>query len=179
MNPEDLQSRLAENIQRISNFLEQLPEAFLDQSPDHRWTIAQEMLHLTKANGGTARMLSRPPEQLRKAEKPSRSYREVVEEYQTKYATANPPRGPQGVQPDEEAPTDKATLTAQWNKTSQALLKSTEAWPELMWGQYTVWKHPLLGVLTVQEMLYFTTFHNEHHAGIMEAKYASLAESTA
>ena len=178
MNPEALQSQLAAHVQRISDFLEQLPEAYLQQSPDHRWTIGQELLHLTKANGGTTRMLGQPPEQLRKAENPSRTYQEIVQEYQTKYAAANPPRGPQGVQPDEGAPTDKVTLTAQWNKTGQALLTSAEAWPEPKWGQYTVWKHPLLGVLTVQEMLYFTTFHNEHHADIIEAKYAMLADSS-
>ncbi|MEM9672710.1 MAG: DinB family protein [Cyclobacteriaceae bacterium] len=178
MSPEALQSQLAGNIQRISDFLEQLPEAYLQRSPDHRWTIAQELLHLTKSNEGTARLLSRLPEQLRKAENPSRSYEEIVREYQTKYAAANPPRGPQGVQPDEEASMDKFTLASQWNKTGQALLKSMETWPENKWGQYTLWKHPLLGVLTVQEMLYFTTFHNEHHAGIMEAKYTTLSEST-
>lgn len=177
MNPEALQSRLAENIQRISDFLEELPEDFLQQSPDQRWTIAEELMHLTKANGGTARLLSLSTERLRKAESPSRSYEEIVQEYQAKYAAANPPRGPQGVQPDEDASVDKATLIAQWNKASQTLLKSAEAWPEPKWGEYTVWKHPLLGVLTVQEMLYFTTFHNKHHADIMEAKYATLSES--
>jgi hypothetical protein len=178
MDPEDLQSRLDENIRRIGDFLEQLPEAYLQQSPDHRWTIAQELLHLTKSNKGTARLLSLPSEQLRKAEKPSRSYEEIVQEYQTKYAAANPPRGPQGVQPDEEAPMNKTALIYQWNKTSQAVLKSAEAWPESKWGQYTVWKHPLLGVLTVQEMLYFTTFHNEHHADIMEEKHENLVKTT-
>ena len=178
MNPKALQNRLAKNIQRISDFLEQLPEAFLQQSPDHRWTIAQELLHLIKSNSGTARLLSQPPEQLRKAERPSRSYQEVVEEYQTKYAEAKPPRGPQGVQPDEGASVNKATLIDQWNKANQALLKSAGSWPEPKWGEYTVWKHPLLDILTVQEMLYFTTFHNEHHARVAKEKYEKLTYSS-
>lgn len=178
MSLEALQSRLSENIQRISNFLEQLPEAFLQQSPDHRWTIAQELLHLTKSNMGTARLFSQPPEQLRKTKNPSRSYQEIVQKYQTKYATAKPPRGLRGVQPDEGASVDKATLIDQWNKACQTLLKSTESWLEPKWGQYTVWKHPLLGVLTVQEMLYFTTFHNEHHANVVEEKHGKLKKSS-
>lgn len=177
MDPEALQSRLAENIRRISDFLGQLPETFLQQSPDHRWTIAQELLHLTKSNRGTARLLSLPPERLRMAEKPSRSYEEIVQEYRTKYATANPPRGPRGVQPDEGDPTDKYTLINQWKKSSQALQENAGAWPESVWSKYTVWKHPLLGVLTVQEMLYFTAFHNEHHAGIVEEKYKNLVKT--
>lgn len=179
MDPEALHHQLSTHIQRISNFLEELPEAFLQQSPDHRWTIAEELMHLMKSNGGTARLLSLPTEQLRKTESPSRVYEEIVREYQTKYVAASPPLGPPGVQPDEGAQMDKATLIAQWNKASQALLKSAEAWPKPKWDQYTVWKHPLLGVLTVQEMLYFTTFHNEHHANTMEAKYATLSESAA
>ncbi len=130
MTLEVLQDQLAENIQRVSSFLEELPSAYLHQSPDNRWTIGEELFHLTKSNMGTARLLSQPPEQLREAEQPSRSYKEVVREYKEKYAQAETPRGPQSTQPNGDALVDKFTLEAEWNKASQALLKSIRAWSE-------------------------------------------------
>ncbi|MEM8966401.1 MAG: DinB family protein [Bacteroidota bacterium] len=174
MQTKVLKNLLITHIHRISNFLQALPEAYLHQSPDNRWTIGEELSHLTKSNLGTARLLSQSPAQLRKAEKPSRSYEEVVQEYEEKYAQAKAPRGPQSTQPNRDTLVDKSTLEAEWNRASQALLDSLKNWQSESWGQYTVWKHPLLGVLTVQEMLYFTAYHNEHHAFVVEEKYKKL-----
>ncbi|MEO0333281.1 MAG: DinB family protein, partial [Bacteroidota bacterium] len=162
MTLEVLQDQMAENLQWVSSFLQALPEAYLHQSPDNRWTIGEELSHLTKSNLGTTRLLNQSPAQLWEAEKPSRSYKELVQEYEEKYAQAKAPRGPQNTQPNRDALVDKFTIEAEWNRTSQALLDSLKNWQSESWGQYTVWKHPLLGVLTVQEMLYFTAYHNKH-----------------
>ena len=177
MNAKYLQDRLAAHLREISGFLKSLPEEYLHLSPDHRWTIAEELWHLMKSNAGTARLLSQPKDQLRPTTQSSRAYDDLIQEYQQKYAAASAPRGPKGSQPDNVRDISKETTIAQWSETSQALLEHTKGWPEAEWSKYTIWKHPLLGVLTVQEMLFFTAYHNEHHGNTVKEKYSMLSSN--
>lgn len=39
---------------------------------------------------------------------------------------------------------------------------------------YTVWKHPLLGPLTVREMIYFTIHHTDHHSASLQQKQTQV-----
>jgi hypothetical protein len=49
------------------------------------------------------------------------------------------------------------------------LLRTMHRWPEAGLDQYCL-PHPLLGKLTVREMLFFTLYHNLHHVHVAECR---------
>jgi hypothetical protein len=66
----------------------------------------------------------------------------------------------------EDAPADPAAwrreLMARREAAAKALESAIEPWSEKALDRYRM-PHPLLGKLTVREMLFFTLYHNLHH----------------
>ena len=69
--------------------------------------------------------------------------------------------------PDQTSPENpeevKAGLIDQFAKASSELVTVVENWQEGDLDQYLL-PHPLLGKLTIREMVYFTIYHNLRHA---------------
>ena len=94
--------------------------------------------------------------------------------YQSKLAQGGRASGrylPQTDQPSaDEAPAAQQELVAKWNRACGRLDKNLGSWTESHLDRLQ-FPHPLLGNLTVREMLFFTYYHNLHHAQrIEEAK---------
>jgi len=54
-------------------------------------------------------------------------------------------------------------LLEQWSKASSELVLVAEKWNESELDGYLL-PHPLIGKLTIREMLFFTMYHNLRHA---------------
>ncbi|RIV17796.1 DinB family protein [Fibrisoma montanum] len=176
MNLTEPTTALTDALQAITALLDTLSTDDLHRSQGTRWTIAQEMEHLRKSTQGTAFLLSpasRPKWYPYTGE--SRTYETVVAQYQSALAASAP------VNNAATRPTDEiASLTADqqkdaWNTVVQQLLASVGQLTEADLDTFTVWKHPLLGPLTVREMIYFTTHHTEHHHASLVRKHSTTA----
>ncbi len=53
-------------------------------------------------------------------------------------------------------------MLRQWERVSSKLLTNLERWSEQQLDTLRL-PHPILGKLTVREMLFFTEFHTRHH----------------
>jgi len=49
-----------------------------------------------------------------------------------------------------------------WNVTGNDLLAALRNWQDENLDEYLL-PHPLLGKLTIREMLFFTLYHDQHH----------------
>jgi hypothetical protein len=58
----------------------------------------------------------------------------------------------------------------------EALCAAVERWPERALDRYRL-PHPLMGKLTVREMLLFTLVHNIHHVRVAERRRRELVAS--
>jgi uncharacterized damage-inducible protein DinB len=67
--------------------------------------------------------------------------------------------------PAENTEEKKNEYLAQWSTVSADLVSVVEKWNEDELNQYQL-PHPLIGKLTVREMLYFTIYHNLRHASL-------------
>lgn len=56
----------------------------------------------------------------------------------------------------------KRQILARWTRVNDDLIAALEGWRERALDRYRL-PHPLLGKLTVREMLFFTVYHNAHH----------------
>jgi hypothetical protein len=159
----DLANNLRPALQSISELLSTLSADDWQRPQAGKWTVAEEVDHLLLSTKGTAFVLSpaaRP--KWHEYTGGSRSFETIVHEYQAALQ-ANP-----GVVNAATAPTEAANqLTideqmANWKAAAQKLQAVVNGL-DVDLDAYTVWKHPLLGPLTIWEMIYFTQYHTEHH----------------
>ena len=102
---------------------------------------------------------------------PSRSFPVVRDVYRARLQTgATAGRFAPSVRP---APNDpgawQAEVLASWRHAASALHSSVTGWKEPALDRYRL-PHPLLGRLTVREMLFFTLYHNAHHLNLAASR---------
>jgi hypothetical protein len=132
------------------------------------WSPAGNVRHLNKAVQPLARALRLPHFLPRilfgKPGKPSRTFGELRDSYLT---TLSKGGGAGSFAPEPEVSLDKSEtarskLMTKREELSQSLLTAIERWSDGDLDRYQ-FPHPLLGKLTVREMLFFTLYHNYHH----------------
>lgn len=69
-------------------------------------------------------------------------------------------------------PEQRAKLMAQWERAVPDLNAQIEKWSEADLDHYRT-LHPLIGRLTMREMLFFTLYHLSHHASVVAARQAA------
>ena len=172
MTQAELKTNLADKLQRVAEFLEAVAEADWHRSQNGKWTIGQEFEHLRMSTQGMAFLLSvanRP--NWRPTDRTSREYQAFLSEYQAAIAAIRDrlPNNPAAPSVESDALT-VAQQAQRWAKTTQQVLGVFDSLAEPELEGSTVWKHPLLGPVTAREVLYFTTFHTQHHHGSMVRK---------
>lgn len=150
-------------------FLAAIPAAELFAPQGTYWSPAGHALHLIKSVRPVADALSMPKLALRglfgKAEAPSRDFAGTRELYQGALAQGTAQAG--RFAPDEEPfPADPAGRQAEIIESLAGQMERLAArvarWSEPQLDRYRI-PHPVLGPLTVREMLFFTLYHDAHH----------------
>ena len=145
-------------------------ETFFRKIGSH-WSPAETVRHLSKSTRPVAKALAGWKIVLRvmfgKAKRPSLSYDELVARYQNALAEG----GQAGrFAPSEQTESDpdawRASIMSSFVRANRDLRAAIARWPERKLDQLQL-PHPLIGKLTVREMLFFTLYHQRHHmAGV-------------
>ena len=133
------------------------------------WSASDNVDHLIKSHKPIAKAIKLPKFTLQvlfgKPEHPSRSYEEICKIYSHEIARGATASG--RYLPNQENPTNaaekKQELLSQFSTASADLVSVSEKWTESELDSYLL-PHPLIGKLTIREMLYFTIYHNLRHA---------------
>jgi hypothetical protein len=169
------------NDPMIQNLIQAYREAldFADSLDDHtyaspplegKWSPAQHLVHLTRSLGIVVWVTSWPFALQRlvwgKANRPSRSYDELVQRYQARLA---------GIKAKSPAffaaPAQSASQRQRINKR---LLALTERYAQQLQScpadylESQILPHPALGKVTVREMALFSTYHGRLHLGLIQ-----------
>jgi DinB superfamily len=94
------------------------------------------------------------------ANRASRSYEELVQKYQGKLASGGKASG--RFLPTKVSFEQRDDLIKKLSNLVEGLNKRVEKLSETDFDEYVL-PHPILGKLTLREMLYFTIYHVEHH----------------
>lgn len=132
------------------------------------WSPAENVRHLIKSTTPVTRALSMPRMALGlmfgKSERGSSSFDELRERYRARLAEGAD-AGKYAPDP-EKAPDDRTAwqreLVGSCRDAVRALALAAEGWSEDDLDKYRI-PHPLIGNLTVREMLFFTLYHHDHH----------------
>jgi DNA-binding response OmpR family regulator len=156
--------------QRVINWFTEIPTENFFIRQGNAWSPSDNVDHLIKAVKPITKALKLPKITLQvmfgKAEKPSITYEELCQIYRAEIAKGSQASGrylPNQENPDSNAEIKKKELLDQFLKASNELVLVVEKWQEHELDQYLL-PHPILGKLTVREMLFFTIYHNLRHA---------------
>ncbi len=142
------------------------------------WSPAEHVRHLTRAMTPLLPVLRVPRMALRmmfgRAARPSRSLGAL----ESQYAKALAAGGTAGrfAPPPDHATADlvrRNEIMDAHSETLRGLTQAMEKWTEAQLDAYRL-PHPLLGKLTVREMMFFTLLHNQHHVDTCERRRAEL-----
>lgn len=137
------------------------------------WSPAENVRHLAKSIRPVTKALRMPRLVLfflfGRAGRPSRTYEAMVEHYEATLAKG----GDAGrFAPSQRAVTDRTEVLAQQEQANRELRAAIARWPDKALDRYQL-PHPLMGKLTVREMLFFTLYHQLHHIGVVKRRKAA------
>ena len=164
MTKTEIIQKLRENHFRFANSLATMSAANFDFSLAGKWTAGQQLLHIYKSIAPLTMAVGLPKLVLRirigKANRPSTDYEAVVAKYNS--ALEKGGVAPGAFVPAAVAFADRDRLVAKVKENVEKLIANLDKYSEKDLDHYIL-PHPLIGKLTVREMLYFTIHHCEHH----------------
>ena len=139
------------------------------------WSPSETVRHLTKSIRAVTKGLTTPKLVLRltfgKARRPSVDY----DSLRSRYLGLLEAGGRAGrFAPSPQTDSDRATILQRVTLANDELEKALGKWSERDLDRYQM-PHPLLGKLTVREMLFFTVYHQHHHMAVTSRRRADAA----
>lgn len=164
MNKQQITEQLTKKHQLFADYISGLCEADFSATNAGKWTAGQQLDHIIRGVSPVKTALSIPkfvPKLIfGTANRPSRNYDELVAKYQGKLAAGGKASGrflPKQIQINQRSILLKKLLT-----TVEGLNRKIEMQTEEDLDKYLL-PHPILGKLTIREMLLFTIYHVQHH----------------
>ena len=168
MNKQTILEQLDIHHAEFRHLIGSLNETEYLTAPVGKWNAGQQLDHICRSVGPVNLAFGLPGFLLRllfgKANRSSRSYEGLVEKYKTKLAEGGRASGP------------FIPLHAEWGKREKLLRKLEHLVSALKRKvektddnqlDTLILPHPLLGKLTLREMLYFTIYHVQHHQNLV------------
>lgn len=159
-----LKEALQERFRNLAKETEHVDEAQFFAPIGEKWSIAENILHLTQSVKGLNQGLSFPKEvlvrQFGKIDRPNYDYDGVVKAYLTILGTGVKARG--AFVPLLPENPSKAILINSFIKHHETLANYLDEWSEIELDEIAI-KHPVLKLMTIREMYYFMHYHIGHH----------------
>jgi hypothetical protein len=164
-------SALNEKVDAFNNYIASLSKEQFEATPNDKWSAGQNLDHLIRAINPLQLAYWLPKFALRimfgKTNRPSKTYDELVAKYKARLAAGGRASGP--FIPPFISFEKKDQLIKKYAGQKQKLISKIEKQSEKDLDVYIL-PHPLLGKVTLREMLYFTIHHNEHHLELLKSR---------
>ncbi|MCA9925664.1 MAG: DinB family protein [Anaerolineales bacterium] len=164
----------------VSAFFSNIDDDAFFAAPPQVWSPAENLVHLIKSSSPVVMALNLPQMVLRlrfgKANRASRTLAEVRTEYvEVALAGGGVAGGPFLPKVNEQSAAEKRCILEKWQEKCEALVQAIGKWSEAELDEHLL-PHPLLGKMTVREILFFTLYHNMHHVNDVQ-RLLGLPES--
>jgi hypothetical protein len=165
MTKKEIITHLTQRHQQFADYISSLNDKdFTFSLSNEKWTAGQQIDHIFRGVSVLARGLLLPKWFIKlifgKANRPSKSYEDLVKKYHLKLESGGRASGrfiPKPVEAKEKQMMINKTLDS-----VSKLCKRLENYSEQELDKFIL-PHPLLGKVTLREMMYFTIYHVEHH----------------
>ncbi|MBK8903148.1 MAG: DinB family protein [Anaerolineaceae bacterium] len=165
---QEIAAALAAEVTAVHTFFAAIPAAQFFAAPAGVWTPADNLVHLIKSIAPVSMALNLPKTALRIrfgwVSHETRPLPQVRHTY-VHEALANGGQAGGPFLPEvtgEPTAAHQASILAKWQEKGAALQAALGKWSDKALDSYLL-PHPLLGKMTVREILFFTLYHNLHH----------------
>ncbi|MEM6629618.1 MAG: DinB family protein [Bacteroidota bacterium] len=171
----EISDSLRQAFDQVTEYTRSLTDVALHQKPHpQKWSAAGNLEHLILSTKPLAKTLPLPKltyKAFGKPNRPGRSYEELVKRYHDRLAevAGTNPAGNSGFGPKTDKVLTQEELLSNWEKVTKKLVSSLSKWEDADLDKYLL-PHPLLGKLTIREMMFFTHYHTLHHLAIMRER---------
>ncbi len=176
-NKQDLAAGLEEKINAFNGYVAAMNKEQFETTPGGKWSAGQNLDHLIRSIKPLQLAYTIPKFFLKimfgKANRISKTYDELVLKYKSKLAAGGRASGP--FIPPAISFEQKDGLIKKYESHKQKLISKIEKQSEEDLDKYIL-PHPLLGKITLREMLFFTIHHNEHHLQLLKERTYSFAQ---
>lgn len=164
MRKPEIIEKLTQNHQKFVDFILSLSEPDFMFAPENKWSAGQQLDHIGRGVSPVKMALTLPklvPQLLfGKADRDSTDYESLVKKYREKLAGGG--KASKRFIPPAIGFDKRVGLKNKLLKTVEKLNRNMAGFSEKQLDEYLL-PHPILGKLTIREMLYFTIYHVEHH----------------
>jgi hypothetical protein len=148
-------------------FHSQTPERFYRRPSPNAWSYAENLDHLIKSVRPLTQALRLPKITPRllfgRPKNPSRSFEEMKVAYVHRLDQGAGASGRYLPAADKSGDaTAQSALLERWGRASNQLMAALNNWKDADMDRYSL-PHPLLGTITVREILFFTIYHSMRH----------------
>lgn len=156
----------------LINWLQNQDDDLFEKGPEGKWTTGEHAKHLILSTQPLNQGLRMPKLLLRttfgKNNREEQTYEALVAKYHQKLSEGG--RASSRYEPKPISKSEKGKIIQQLQVENQKLVKIIEKWKPKDMTVYLL-PHPLLGKLTIREMLFFTVYHTEHHLKALKNHY--------
>ena len=159
----------------LKTFFAAQPPAFWEVQPEGKWAAGQHIIHLVQSTTPLLKALRLPNFILKwkfgTSNRPSRNYQDIIRKYEEKLTAAGPGVvGPfsrnMPVSPSSESHTWLSKLSDLNSRINTITQKLTDKELDTI-----LLPHPLMGKMTLREILMWNAHHIQHHIDILTSKY--------
>lgn len=167
MNIPEINRSLIENHKLFTDFILSLSNEIFISSQNQKWTPGQQLDHIRRSIQPLAQGFKLPKWIIKmifgRSNRPGRSFDELVNKYLQKLQDGG--RASAKFIPKDVNFTDKNKIANSIHQDLECLTKNLCKFSETELDEIVL-PHPLLGKLTILEMMYFTIYHVEHHLNL-------------
>ncbi|MEZ4771721.1 MAG: DinB family protein [Bacteroidia bacterium] len=165
---------LEKNFSDLIRWIENQPgEKFEANIQPEKWSTGQHLAHLIKSTRPVNLVLRLPKFVLQwrfgTNNREEKTFGALVEKYHEKLAAGG--TATSAFRPSAVSLSQKEEMLLSFNQELKRLIKKVNHWSEKDLSHYIV-PHPLLGKITVRELIFFTIYHTEHHLKIIQRDYS-------
>tara|TARA_R110001632_G_scaffold23425_3_gene66307 strand:+ start:7314 stop:7838 length:525 start_codon:yes stop_codon:yes gene_type:complete len=174
MNKKEIIDSLEIKHNELFKWLENHPDEKWILGPESKWTTGQHLLHLVISLRMLNKALSMPKFILKykfgKSNRPSRSYEQVAKRYEERLVE-NQERA-QAFNKDLKTPSleEKKQLQSNLQILNKKLQYKTNKLKDSQLDTILL-PHPLMGKMTLREIIMWTAHHTQHHVEILKKHY--------
>jgi hypothetical protein len=162
---------LSTNSAAFVHYVNKQSETQFISSLNDKWSVGQNVEHLIKSLSPVNLALLLPGFVLRfqfgKPNRKPRTYQELVNRYHEKLQAGG--RASARFIPPPVLWVDKDKKVTAFIHETNTMTKRLNSWSESQLDSYLL-PHPLLGKLTLREMLFFSGYHIEHHLKLLKGR---------
>ena len=178
---DEIRSAHRDQQREIGAFVDRLSIDEFHAPQGEHWSPAGHLRHLSKSERAVSGGLEQPRVALLvfgRAKNGSRGFDEVVASYRAALDAGGKAGsfGPSDEVPELSPEDWRAAIMERWQESGRRLRKALLGWSEEHLDVYRL-PHPLIGKLTLRELMLWNLYHNAHHARRIAERAAADASA--